>query len=173
VTPIILGQLVASDLCPFEANFSVVAEEYGDVLKTRLSGAAGNETIDTVADMHAMSKDGDEKMSQIYAKFFGTLFPFLETEKALDFNRCVTYRSHDTRFSGTSLVDKVVGNEGEPTSNLITTVGCFGVGVKFGPALGQAAAAHVHGDELHEGMNVFKSGEAKGVQDGDRIERAW
>jgi hypothetical protein len=160
-------------LCGFQANFSVVAEEYGDVLKTRLSGAAGNETVDTVSDMHQMSKDGDEAMSRVYQKFFGSLFPYLETEKALDFNRCVTYRTHDQRFSGTSLVDKIVG-EGDETSSIVTSVGCFGVGVKFGPALGQAAAAHHFGDELENGMNVFKSGDPKVLAgDGDKIERAW
>merc|ERR1712013_242185 len=100
----------------------------------------------------------DEMMAEIYGKFFGGLFPYLETEKALDFNRCVTYRNFDTRMSGTSLVDKVVGEEGETKSNIITTVGCFGVGVKFGPALGQAAAAHTFGEDIEEGMNVFTSG---------------
>jgi glycine/D-amino acid oxidase-like deaminating enzyme len=171
--PITLGQIDAPDLIGFQANFSVVAEEYGDVLKTRLSGAAGNETVDTVGDMHAMSKDGDEAMARTYAKFFGSLFPYLETEKALDFNRCVTYRTHDQRFSGTSLVDKQIG-EGDEMSNIVTTVGCFGVGVKFGPALGQAAGAHHFGDELEEGMNVFKSGDPKVLaKEGDKIERAW
>jgi len=173
--PITLGQLEIPELCGFQANFSVVAEEYGDVLKTRLSGAAGNETIDTVADMHKMGSEGDEEMAAIYEKFFGTLFPYLETEKALDFNRCVTYRNFDSRFSGTSLVDKVVGKEGEePTSRLMTTVGCFGVGVKFGPALGQAAAAHTFEEDLEEGMHVFKSGAPRVVDDGEeKIERAW
>ena len=37
-------------------------------------------------------------------------------------------------------------------------MGCFGVGVKFGPALGQAAAAHAFGDDVETGMHVFESG---------------
>jgi hypothetical protein len=78
-----------------------------------------------------------------YESFFGALFPHLETEQALDFNRCVTYRNHNPAFSGTSLLEKAVGS-GDAT--LVTTPGCFGVGVKFGPALGQAAAAHTAGE---------------------------
>jgi cysteine synthase/glycine/D-amino acid oxidase-like deaminating enzyme len=174
VTPITLGQLDVPDLCPFQANFSVVAEEYGDVLKTRLSGAAGREVIDTVADLHQDWSDEDAKLKDVYQNFFGHLFPYLETEKPLDFNRCVTYRNHNTNFSGTSLLEKVIG-EGSNSSSLMTTPGCFGVGVKFGPALGQAAAAHTFGDDLEEGMNVFRSGSDDLIQDfsGERIERAW
>ena len=37
VTPITLGQLEIPGLIDFQANFSIVAEEYGDVLKTRLN----------------------------------------------------------------------------------------------------------------------------------------
>jgi len=55
----------------------------------------------------------------------------------------------------------------------MTTVGCFGVGVKFGPALGQAAAAHEYGDDLELGMNVFQSGELPDEEGGERVERAW
>mmetsp|Transcript_635 Transcript_635/g.844 ORF Transcript_635/g.844 Transcript_635/m.844 type:complete len:888 (+) Transcript_635:131-2794(+) len=174
--PITLGQLEIPDLCAHQANFSVVAEEYGDVLKTRLSGAAGTETIDTVADLYKSNEDQharDEEMRETYGKFFGTLFPYLETEKPLDFNRCVTYRSHNSNFSGTSLLHKKIG-DGATASNLMITPGCFGVGVKFGPALGQAAAAYTYGDELEKGMNVFSSGDdALQVSPTDRIERAW
>lgn len=169
--PITLGQLEVPELCNFQANFSVVAEEYGDVLKTRLSGAPGSETIETVADLHkGCTPEQDEEMREIYGNFFGSLFPFLDTTKALDFNRCVTYRNFNPNFSGTSLLEKKVGNGG----SLMITPGCFGVGVKFGPALGQAAAAHTFGDELENGMNVFQSGsEQLKAEDENRIERAW
>ena len=92
------------------------------------------------APRHELSAGSGRRLR--YEAFFGALFPHLETEKALDFNRCVTYRNHNPAFSGTSLLEKAVGS-GEAT--LLTTPGCFGVGVKFGPALGQAAAAHTAG----------------------------
>jgi len=168
--PIILGQLELPGVCDFQANFSVVAEEYGDVYKTRLSGAAGSEVIERVEDMHHQDMD-DVSMADIYGRVFGSCFPFLETEKALDFNRCVTYRNHIPAFSGTSLLAKHIG-EGEKKSTMLTTAGCFGVGVKFGPVLGELAADYVDGNEPHIGMNVIESGIAHEL-DGDNIERAW
>lgn len=181
VQPITLGQLEIPDLIGFQANFSVVAEEYGDVYKTRLSGDVGSEVIETVADMHRPEMAAnDGEMASIYQKFFGTLFPHLETDNALDFNRCVTYRNHRSAFSGTSLVEKriiapttVEGKDASTAGSLMTTVGCFGVGVKFGPALGQAAAAHTFGNDLEQGMNVFRSGEIPENDSGEKIERAW
>ena len=169
--PITLGQLEIPGLISFQANFSVVAEEMGDVYKTRLSGDIGTEVIETTAGLHDPALTAsDAAMAVQYADFFGALFPHLETEKALDFNRCVTYRNHNPAFSGTSLLEKPVG-EG---ATLLTTPGCFGVGVKFGPALGQAAAAHTAGTELELGMNVFKSGEIPIEEEGaERVERAW
>ena len=100
------------------------------------------------------------------------LFPFLDTAKPLDFNRCVTYRNHGAAFSGTSLLEKGVGSHG---ASVVTTVGCFGVGVKFGPALGEAAAAHANKAELRTGMDVFQSGgeELMSSERGEKIERAW
>lgn len=170
--PITLGQLEIPDLIGFQANFSVVAEEMGDVYKTRLSGDIGTEVIETVAGLHdpaLVANDGP--MGEQYGKFFGALFPHLQTEKALDFNRCVTYRNHNPAFSGTSLLEKPVGGA---DSTVLTTAGCFGVGVKFGPALGQAAAAHTSGQELERGMNVFRSGEMPMEEEGaERVERAW
>jgi homoserine O-acetyltransferase len=176
VTPITLGQLEIPGLIDFQANFSIVAEEYGDVLKTRLSGSIGSEVIPYVADLHTkFGTDSDEKMGEIYQNFFGALFPYLDTEKPLDFNRCVTYRNHGAAFSGTSILEKDITKGDEKTASVLTTVGCFGVGVKFGPALGEAAAAHANGRELYTGMNVFKSGDPS-LNDsdlGDKIERAW
>ena len=88
----------------------------------------------------------------------------------VDFNRCVTYRNHGPAFSGTSLLEKDVGTD----AKLMSTVGCFGVGVKFGPALGQAAAAHTYGDALELGMNVFTSGQVPQAEEGaEKVERAW
>ena len=177
VTPITLGQLEIPGLIDFQANFSIVAEEYGDVLKTRLSGSVGSEVIPYVSDLHTkFGPDSDEQMADIYQNFFGNLFPYLETDKPLDFNRCVTYRNHGASFGGTSILEKdVVGAGGEKTASVLTTVGCFGVGVKFGPALGEAAAAHANGLDLYEGMKVFKSGDPKLVDTdlGDKPERAW
>ena len=179
VTPIILGQLNAPEHIDFQANFSIVAEEYGDVLKTRLSGSVGSEVIDNVADLARIGMDGkqDAEMAATYQRFFGACFPFLKTDTPLDFNRCVTYRNHAPAFSGTSLVVKgVAQSQDEPPSSLMTTVGCFGVGVKFGPALGQAAAAHTFGDDLVTGMNVFTSGDPEldfDESSGDMEERAY
>lgn len=173
VTPITLGQLEIPGLIDFQANFSIVAEEYGDVLKTRLSGSIGTEVIPYVKDKHAsINSEDDEKMAELYQKFFGELFPFLDTRVPLDFNRCVTYRNHGAEFSGTSLLEKPVG---DGNASLLTTVGCFGVGVKFGPALGEAAASHVLGDEVHDGMHVFQSGseDLMETEMQGRIERAW
>ena len=174
--PITLGQLEIPGLIDFQANFSVVAEEYGDVYKTRLSGDVGTEVIDTVAGLHDPAlTESDARMAEIYQKFFGTLFPHLQTDKALDFNRCVTYRNHGSAFSGTSLLEKTVGTtDGDTAAKIMTTVGCFGVGVKFGPALGQAAAAHTYGDGLEIGMNVWTSGQLPEDEEGaERVERAW
>mmetsp|Transcript_86845 Transcript_86845/g.246018 ORF Transcript_86845/g.246018 Transcript_86845/m.246018 type:complete len:1126 (-) Transcript_86845:577-3954(-) len=173
VTPITLGQLEIPGLIDFQANFSIVAEEYGDVLKTRLSGSIGSEVIPYAKQVNAnINHEDDAKMADIYQNFFGALFPFLDTRKPLDFNRCVTYRNHGAQFSGTSIVEKPVGGG---DASLLTTVGCFGVGVKFGPALGEAAAAHVHSDELRTGMNVFQSGDEDLMNTdlGEKIERAW
>ena len=64
VTPITLGQLEIPGLIDFQANFSIVAEEYGDVLKTRLSGSVGSEVIPYVADLHKkFGPDSDEQVS--------------------------------------------------------------------------------------------------------------
>ncbi|GMI12684.1 hypothetical protein TrLO_g4174 [Triparma laevis f. longispina] len=170
VTPITLGQLEIPGLIDFQANFSIVAEEYGDVLKTRLSGSIGTEVIPYVKDKAKnISAEDDQKMADIYQNFFGALFPFLDTAKPLDFNRCVTYRNHRGHFSGTSILEKPVGGGG---ASVLTTAGCFGVGVKFGPALGEAAAAHTAGDGLEVGMEVFQSG-FEGDEVGEKIERAW
>jgi len=172
VPPITLGQLELPGVCDFQANFSVVAEEYGDVLKTRLSGDIGTEVVPRVEDMKANTVGMDDaKMAQTYGAVFGSCFPYLETEKPLDFNRCVTYRNHIPAFSGTSLLEVEVG-EGDKTSKMLTTVGCFGVGVKFGPVLGEAAADFTDGEELKIGMNVFQSGMDHQL-DGEMIERAW
>merc|ERR1712178_192739 len=96
----------------------------------------------------------DKKMEDIYGRVFGSLFPYLETNKPLDFNRCVTYRNHIPVFSGTSLLEVNVG-EGEKASKMLTTAGCFGVGVKFGPVLGEAAADHAIGEPVRRGMNII------------------
>ena len=167
--PITLGQL--DGILPYQANFSVVAEEYGDVLKTRLSGDVGTETIDDVGGLAQIGLEGgqDAAMAETYSNFFCSLFPYLD-DTPLDFNRCVTYRNHNPHFSGTSLLQKSVGS-----SSLYTSVGCFGVGVKFGPVLGEAAAAHAYGEELHEGMHVFASGSEELAVDEsvEQLERAW
>jgi hypothetical protein len=172
VTPITLGQLEIPELIDFQANFSIVAEDYGDVLKTRLSGSIGTEVIPYVSHLHnCIGEDDDAEMAKIYRHFFGKLFPFLDTEKPLDFNRCVTYRNHGVEFSGTSLLEKKIGSGG---ASIITTVGCFGVGVKFGPALGEAAASYALGYDLHTGMNVFQSGdEDLLVTESNKLDRAW
>ena len=170
--PITLGQLEIPDLIDFQANFSIVAEEYGDVLKTRLSGDVGSETIDKVSDMYHIDDSQNDEMANTYQNFFGNLFPFLDTTEPLDFNRCVTYRNHNPNFSGTSIVEKNIAEKGK----LLTTVGCFGVGVKFGPALGECASAHILGNDVQQGMNVFTSGDSSlTVSDDDveRVERAW
>ena len=72
VTPITLGQLEIPGLIDFQANFSIVAEEYGDVLKTRLSGSIGSEVIPYVRDKAKnITAEDDEKMAGIYQNFFG------------------------------------------------------------------------------------------------------
>ena len=172
--PITLGQLHIPDICDFQANFSVVAEEDGDVYKTRLSGDVGTEVIDTVAGLHAPAMmEKDEQMKELYQRVFGTLFPHLECETPLDFNRCVTYRNHNPVFSGTSILEKKL--PGDDAGSLLTTVGCFGVGVKFGPALGQAAAAHVMGLDVEQGMHIFESGtdDVPPLEVSEIEERAW
>ena len=142
--------------------------------KTRLSGDVGTEVIDTVAGLHAPAMmEKDEQMKELYQRVFGTLFPHLECETPLDFNRCVTYRNHNPVFSGTSILEKKL--PGDNAGSLLTTVGCFGVGVKFGPALGQAAAAHVMGLDVEQGMHIFESGtdDVPPLEVSEIEERAW
>ena len=84
-------------------------------------------------------------MQQDYQSFFGAFFPFLNTKKPLDFNRCITYRNTNPKFNGYSLLRKNIpddgaNNERRAPLTLLTTPGCFGVGVKFGPLLGELAA---------------------------------
>ena len=62
--------------------------------------------------------------------------------------------------------------EGDKTSKMLTTAGCFGVGVKFGPVLGEAAAAYTDGEELAVGMTVITAGADHEIP-GEYIERAW
>merc|ERR550514_681080 len=113
-------------------------------------------------------QSANERMAETYQAVFGSLFPYLETDTPLDFNRCVTYRNHIPAFHGTALLEKKIGE-----SSLITTPGCFGVGVKFGPLLGQAAAAHSNGLPVEPGVHVFQSGEQTLDPDTEIIERAW
>ena len=57
-------------VCPFQANFSVVAEEWGDVLKCRLSGGDGSEVVSTVGEMHQKFdtvRRRPQSRAQIYA----------------------------------------------------------------------------------------------------------
>jgi len=157
-TPIILGQIEVPQILNFQANFSIVPEDFGNILKTRLSGAEGSEVIPYVSSLHdVFQPDDDAAMAIQYKQFFGSLFPFLCTEQPLDFNRCVTYRNHGKAFSGTSaLLEKRVGGD----ARVLTTAGCFGVGVKYGPLLGEAVADHVFQDGVRDGINVLTSGVA-------------
>jgi len=144
IPPIVLGQIVAPDLIDYTANFSIVAEEMGNVYKVRLSGVAGSEVISKVGEMYAEVTDGQNgKMQNDYQNFFSALFPYLDTRKALDFNRCITYRNHNMKFNGYSLLRKQVGDD----MSIVTTPGCWGVGVKFGPILGELAADTALGNE--------------------------
>ena len=114
----------------------------------------GSEVIDRVED-RSFPPAHDEEMAEMYRKFFGGLFPHLDTDTPLDFNRCVTYRSRIPALSGTKpLMYKNVGN-----SRIIATMGCFGVGVKFGPAVGQAVSMFATDQELVPGMGIFESGD--------------
>lgn len=155
IPPIVLGQIVMKDLMDYTANFSIVAEEMGNVYKCRLSGKAGSEIIPTVGEMYsAVSEEQNKQQADDYQRFFGACFPFLNTAKALDFNRCVTYRNHKAKFNGYSLLKKSIGD-----LNLFTTPGCFGVGVKFGPLLGELAADTVLGNEkAQEAAMVHEDG---------------
>jgi hypothetical protein len=171
IPPIVLGQIVAKDLLPYTANFSIVAEEMGNVYKVRLSGRAGSEVIPRVGDMwSAVSEEQNQQQMADYQGFFGKLFPYLNTTKALDFNRCITYRNHKAKFNGYSLLKKTAGD-----LNLYTTPGCFGVGVKFGPLLGELAADDVLGNEkATEASRVHEDGateepKAEGQLDAGRM----
>ena len=51
---------------------------------------------------------------------------------------------------------------------------CCGVGVKFGPLLGEAVAKHVLGFEQMPGVNVFEASDDMADLDDDQLEdRAW
>eukprot|EP00928_Gymnodinium_smaydae_P054540 TRINITY_DN38293_c0_g1_i1.p2 TRINITY_DN38293_c0_g1~~TRINITY_DN38293_c0_g1_i1.p2 ORF type:complete len:482 (+),score=134.78 TRINITY_DN38293_c0_g1_i1:65-1510(+) len=155
IPPIVLGQIVKKDLLSYTANFSIVAEELGNVYKVRLSGKAGSEVIPRVGDMYSAVSDAqNEEQLADYQRFFSVLFPYLDTSKALDFNRCITYRNKKPKFNGYSLLRKSMGD-----LNLFTTPGCFGVGVKFGPLLGELAADNVLGNaSAHEVAKVHEDG---------------
>lgn len=155
IPPIVLGQIVNKELLPYTANFSIVAEEMGNVYKVRLSGRSGSEIIPTVGQMYsAVSEEQNKQQAADYQRFFGVHFPYLNTTKALDFNRCITYRNHKAKFNGYSLLKKSVGD-----LNLITTPGCFGVGVKFGPLLGELAADTLLGKpKSHSAVMMHEDG---------------
>jgi len=159
IPPIVLGQIVKPDLIPYTANFSIVAEEMGNVYKVRLSGKAGSEVIPTVGDMYsAVTDEQNQEMQNDYKSFFGAVFPYLSTEKALDFNRCITYRNKNPKFNGYSLLKKTI-RAGDDSLTLVTTPGCFGVGVKFGPVLGELAANTVLDKEgVHESIRMHEDG---------------
>lgn len=155
IPPIVLGQINAPDLMSYTANFSIVAEEMGNVYKVRLSGNAGSEVISRVGEMYAeVTDDQNAAMQDDYQNFFSVLFPYLDTRKALDFNRCITYRNHNPKFNGYSLLRKQFGD-----CTMVTTPGCFGVGVKFGPILGELAADTALGNEKQlEAMMMHDDG---------------
>lgn len=157
IPPIVLGQIVAPDLIGYTANFSIVAEEMGNVYKLRLSGRGGSEVVSKVSEMYAeVSDEQNEAMQQDYQNFFSKCFPYLDTSKALDFNRCITYRNHQTKFNGYSLLKKELGDD----RTIVTTPGCWGVGVKFGPLLGEFAADLALGNEKSmEAMMMWEDGQ--------------
>ena len=60
---------------------------------------------------------------------------------------------------------------GDEKLTIMTTPGCFGVGVKFGPVLGEMAADFVLNNERDEdlaAMKVHSDGVASGEEDDDR-----
>ena len=164
VPPIVLGQIDppppgSESGIDYQANFSIVAEEMGNVYKVRLSGKAGSEVIDTVGEMYAQtSEEQNAEMQADYRKVMSSYFPYLFTQKQLDFNRCVTYRNSNPKFNGYSLIKKEMDSDvSDKKLTLVATTGCYGVGVKFGPILGQAAADTVLGNEVVEGMRIFQA----------------
>lgn len=171
IPPIVLGQIVAPDLIGYTANFSVVAEEMGNVYKVRLSGKGGSEVISNVSEMYAeVSDDQNQEMQADYQNFFSVCFPYLDTVKALDFNRCITYRNHQTKFNGYSLLKKDLGND----RSIVTTPGCWGVGVKFGPLLGELAADDALGNEkAQEATRIWLDGEESLEQGDDALKDVY
>jgi hypothetical protein len=156
IPPIVLGQINAPELMSYTANFSIVAEEMGDVYKVRLSGQSGSEVISRVGQMYAdVTAEQNASMQADYQNFFSALFPYLDTRKPLDFNRCITYRNYNPKFNGYSLLRKKIGDD----LTMVTTPGCFGVGVKFGPILGELAADTALGNEKQmEAMMMHDDG---------------
>jgi len=168
--PIVLGQIVMPELIAYTANFSIVAEEMGNVYKVRLSGLAGSEVISRVGEMYAeVTDDQNASMQADYQNFFSVTFPYLDTRKALDFNRCITYRNHNTKFNGYSLLRKNIGDD----MTIVTTPGCWGVGVKFGPILGELAADVALGNEKSmEAMMMWDDGEKEVLTAAEKQRRA-
>jgi len=166
IPPIVLGQIDCPELMAYTANFSIVAEEMGNVYKVRLSGASGSEIISSVREMYAeVSDTQNASMQADYQNFFSAVFPYLDTRKALDFNRCITYRNYNPKFNGYSLLKKQIGSD----LSIVTTPGCYGVGVKFGPILGELAAdAALGNDKALEATRIHNDAEVDDMTEAEK-----
>ena len=173
VHPIILGQLdLDKSMIDHQANFSVIPEiddNGNNIVKIRLSGKNGSEVIETREglDCEYILNQNDE-MIKLSKNIFGELLPYIDNEKPLDFNRCCTYRNHFTHFNGTSLLNIPLST----SSSIMTTVGCYGVGVKFAPVLGEAAVAFKNNESVQDGIKIFESGDNANIEM-DFVEKAF
>ena len=132
--PITVGS-VQLDTMPHLLDFSTMPESK-TVIKTRLSGAKGSEEIATVQDKDALPTHCARTDSI-------TIFKSIFTNLGLpiDFNRCVTYRNTDTSVNGLSFLNANYFNPAEgasQTSSLLTTLGCYGVHVKYSSIMANA-----------------------------------
>ncbi|MAZ78168.1 MAG: hypothetical protein CMF39_05770 [Legionellaceae bacterium] len=132
--PIMVGE-IKHDTYPHIFDFSTMPESTS-LVKTRLSGFGDSEVI-PCADHHiAMDNDG---MKMLYDEFFPSISPAFHTP--IDFNRCVTYRNsaqhNPVDYFNVNLTTQ---SRHATTQRIFTTLGCFGVHVRYGLLMGKKLA---------------------------------
>ncbi len=133
--PIVIGSLYLPEWS-HPLDFSTMPEGLSTI-KTRLSGPVLSEEIKIVDEKNNFD---NEKQQMEYIKLFSKLFPFLLSP--YDFRRCITYRNNGELINGLSFLAvehmRSVNSVSRKMAMLTTTLGCYGVHVKYGHILAKA-----------------------------------
>jgi cysteine synthase len=128
--PITVGSLQLNSF-PYLLDFSTMPESTA-IVKTRLSGPQGSETIKSVNEKNSLAS---EVAKQNSLNLFNQVLPNLGVP--IDFTRCITYRNTSPSMAGIGFLEAKFSqehnrNEEHHFPTLITTLGCYGVHVKYG-----------------------------------------